>query len=373
MSFATKYRPTTFDQVVGQPEAVKSLRGLISKEDFPAALLFCGDRSTGKTTLARLVCLYLNCQGEEDEPCGTCKSCVAMLAAIQGDGDHPDLVEKNAASDRGIEMIRELEKTARYSPRFKRRIILLDEAHMLTDQAQQASLKLLEEPPSKRCTFILCTTNPEKLLGAIMSRCTVFQLADIPVGQVARLVHRVAKLEKVAIPKAAAVQIAEAAHGHPREALTLLQQVCAVFDGRAIDLKELPTVIEASETVQPTIAVQQWIRSILLAKYGNALLATQRVGSADYFCKMAIEAVQMLLRGWIDADKLVDRSKFWLLKNVPVPKAPDDAVDMQALVDTWADILGLLLDAQERVKRYQNDGLAVLDHVTCKVVARVKR
>lgn len=369
MSFATKYRPVTFDQVVGQADAVRALRGLIGKEDFPAALLFCGDRSTGKTTLARLVCLYTNCQGEGPEPCGTCKSCVAMLAAIRGDGDHPDLVEKNAASERGIETIRELEKTARYSPRFRRRFILLDEAHMLTDQAQQASLKLFEEPPSKRCTFILCTTNPEKLLGAIMSRCAVFQLADIPIVQVARLVHRVAKLEKVQIPKAAAVQIAEATHGHPREALTLLQQVCAVFDGRAIDLKELPTVIEASETVQPTIAVQQWLKSLLSGKYGTALLAVQRVGSPEYFCKVAIEAIQMMLRGWIDREKLVDQSKFWLLKNVPVP-SPNDGIQV---LDTWVQILGDLLDAQERVKRYQNDGLAVLDHLTYRVVGRVKR
>jgi DNA polymerase III subunit gamma/tau len=319
--------------------------------------------------LARLLCLYCNCQAPVDhEPCGQCDSCAAMLQAIVGEGQHPDLEEKNAADERGIDMIRALISSARYKPRYNYRVIVLDEAHALTDQAFQASLKLFEEPPSKHSIFVLCTTNPEKLPSTIMSRCAVVRLQDVPVVDTARLLLRVARQEVKALPKKAALQIAEAAHGHPREALTLLQQVFATFDGREIVVEELPAVIEVADVVAPYLAVQRWLSAVLAGKYGNALLALQRSPSMEYFSKAAIETLRMVLHGWIAPDQLVDKSKFWMLKEVRVPSAKIGL----AHLDLWVEVLGILVEAQERLKRYQVEASAVMELATYQIVGKVK-
>lgn len=370
MNFATKYRPTSFRQVVGQAAATEALLGLIT-QGLPNTILLCGQHSTGKTTLARLICLYVNCESptEEGEPCRECSSCQAMLQVITGEGDHPDYDERNAAGkdERGIEMIQTLTSQAKYRPRYKRRCFVLDEAHMLTPQAMQAGLKLFEEPPSKSCLFILCTTNPEKLPITDLSRCMVFSLKDITPTDTARLLLRAARREQKELPKAVALRIAEAANGYPREALILLQQVFATFNGQEIDVQKLPAIIEKSDAVAPYLAVQRWLMAVIEGRYGNALLALQKSPSMDYFSKTAIETLRMMMHGWI-SEHLVDQSKRWMLKEVKTLPAKVGL----AQLDLWVEVLGILLAAQEQVKRYQVDGIAAMELATYQIVAKVK-
>jgi DNA polymerase-3 subunit gamma/tau len=299
MDFAAKYRPTSFSQVIGQDTTTTILRGMLRKNTIPPLLLLCGPRSAGKTTLARLLGLYANCVQltAEDEPCGTCTSCKMMLKAIRGEGEHPDFMEKNAASDRGIDMIRALETVAHYAPRYKHRFILLDEVHALTAQAFQAGLKLFEEPPG-RTRFIFCTTEPEQLPQTIASRCTVFPLDAIPPITVAKLLHRVAKQENQTVPKEALIQIAEATHGHPREALKVLQQAIDAGDG-TFDLAKLPQILAQSDAVAPYIAVQKWMRAVLEGRYGNAMLALRKAPSMEYFAGAAIDTLRQMVHLWI--------------------------------------------------------------------------
>lgn len=371
MNFATKYRPTSFRQVVGQTAATEALLGLI-KQGLPNTILLCGQHSTGKTTLARLICLYVNCANptEEGEPCRECPSCQAMLQVIVGEGEHQDYDERNAAGkdERGIEMIQTLTSLAKYRPRYKRRCFVLDEAHMLTPQAMQAGLKLFEEPPSKNCLFILCTTNPEKLPITDLSRCMVFSLKDITPTDTARLLLRAARREQKELPKAVALQIAEAANGYPREALILLQQVFATFNGQEIDVQKLPAIIEKSDAVAPYLAVQRWLTAVIEGRYGNALLALQKSPSMEYFSKAAVETLRMMMHGWI-SDHLVDQSKRWMLKEVKTLPAKVGLTQL----DLWVEVLGILLTAQEQVKRYQVDGIAAMELATYQIVAKVKQ
>jgi len=370
MDFATKYRPTSLSQLVGQDTTAAILRATLSKGDIGPVTLLCGPRSTGKTTIARLMGLYANCTNFDtatNEPCGTCPSCRQMLRAIHGEGEHPDFLEKNAASERGIDMIRALETVARYAPRYKWRFVLLDEVHALTPQAFQAGLKLFEEPPG-RTRFIFCTTEPEQLPSTIMSRCTVFSLDAIPPMTVAKLLHRVSKTEGQTIPKEALVQIAEAVHGHPREALKVLQQVVAAGNG-TFDPAQLPKVLEQSDTLAPYVAIQKWTRAVIEGKFGNALIAVRKAPSADYFASGAIDTIRQMIHLWISKDKLADPNKMWLLKDVPFPPAEKGL----AALPLWTSILEILLDTQAKVKQYHNDPVALLEVATLRIVTLTKQ
>lgn len=369
MDFATKYRPTSLNQLIGQDTTVAIMRSTLAQKDLGPVTLLCGPRSAGKTTIARLMGLYANCVNLDPttgEPCGTCPSCRQMLRAIHGEGEHPDFLEKNAASDRGIDMIRALETIARYAPRYNWRFILLDEVHALTSQAFQAGLKLFEEPPGKT-RFIFCTTEPEQLPPTIMSRCTVFNLEAIPALAVAKLLHRVAKQEGQTIPKEALLSIAEATHGHPREALKILQQTIAAGNG-TFDPTQLPQILEQSDVLAPYIAIQKWMRAVLEGKFGNALYAIHKAPSAEYFASGAIDTVRQMLHVWLSKEHLADQNKMWLLRDVPIANAEQGLVKL----GMWASVLEILLDTQAKVKQYHNDPIALLEVATLRIVNLVK-
>lgn len=214
-SWARNYRPRKFSDIAGQATAVSTLRGRIKQGKVPSFLLIVGPSGCGKTTLARLYSRYLNC--ESGTACGKCPSC-------KHDPDnHPDINELNAAEARGIDDIRSLVATARFKPRYKVRTIILDEAHQLTPQAQQAFLKPLEDTP-KSTMYVVCTTDPEKLPTAMLTRAVTTISVDMPkASDMEARLRAIAEAEGMKVKSELLTGIVQASGGHVRSAINLLE------------------------------------------------------------------------------------------------------------------------------------------------------
>lgn len=241
---ARKYRPQVFDEVIGQPLITGTLKNAIQHDRVAHGYIFSGARGVGKTTTARILAKALNCaQGPTATPDGTCPSCVEIAA-----GNSVDVLEIDAASNRGIDEIRELRETVRYLPaRDRYKVFIIDEVHMLTTEAFNALLKTLEEPPP-RSLFILATTEPHKLPSTIQSRCQHFAFRLLDYAEVYTQLERICASEKVQTNEKALSAIAQAAEGSLRDALSILDQVIAACGDRLDEnrVRQLLGVVPAS-------------------------------------------------------------------------------------------------------------------------------
>jgi len=222
-----KYRPQDFDEVVGQEAVVRTLRNAIETGQVRQAYLFAGPRGTGKTSLARILAKGLNCaQGPTPSPDKTCHACVAIA-----NGTSLDVVEMDAASQRGIDDIREIRERVVLQPvEGRSKVYILDEAHQLTDAAFNALLKLIEEPPP-HLVFVFCTTELGKMLATVRSRCQTFVLSRPRLPDLVRVLRRVADGEGIEAPDAALSLIARGARGSYRDAVSTLDQLSAATEG----------------------------------------------------------------------------------------------------------------------------------------------
>ena len=241
---ARKYRPQTFTEIVGQEHVTRTLANAIQSNRVAHAYIFSGVRGVGKTTTARILAKALNCaNGPTPTPDNECDSCKAIAA-----GTSLDVLEIDAASNRGIDQIRELREMVRYAPAASRyKVVILDEAHQLTDEASNALLKTLEEPP-ERVVFILATTQPEDLGDTIKSRAQLFQFRLLSFQEISDELDRVAKAEKLTIEPAAVAVLARAAEGSLRDGLSLLEQAIAYCGETITDahVRELLGVVAES-------------------------------------------------------------------------------------------------------------------------------
>jgi DNA polymerase-3 subunit gamma/tau len=287
---ARKWRPQTFDDLVGQQHVTETLKNAIKNDRVAHAYIFSGARGVGKTTAARILAKALNCvKGPTATPCGECDSCREIAA-----GTSLDVIEIDAASNRGIDQIRELREMVKYAPAASRsKVVILDEAHMLTGEASNALLKTLEEPPD-RVIFVMATTQPEDLVDTIRSRSQHFHFRALTFAEIAGRLEEIAKKENLKIEAGAMAVIARMAEGSLRDALSLLEQARA-FCGDTISDKAVRELLG----VVPDDALEELIQAIAEASADRALGLVhtfQKEGrNLQHFSREAIRHMRNLL------------------------------------------------------------------------------
>lgn len=236
------YRPAKFSEVVGQDYIVKTLTNAIRNNKIAHAYLFAGPRGTGKTSIAKLFAKAINCQDFKEEACDSCANCKAYL-----EGNHPDIIELDAASNNGVDDIRQIIEQVPYAPMLgKYKVYIIDEVHMLTTQAFNALLKTLEEPPA-HVIFILATTDPQKVIPTVLSRCQRYNFSKINPYEIRKRTMEILQKENIPYEEKAVEEIARMAEGGMRDALSLLEQ-CLSYNPDALNLEDVEHIFGLTST-----------------------------------------------------------------------------------------------------------------------------
>lgn len=246
------YRPQTFEEVVGQQHIVVTLKNAIRTNKLSHAYLFSGPRGTGKTSVAKILGKAINCTSNEDKPCEKCASCLSISK-----GNHPDIIEIDAASNNGVDEIRELIDKVKYAPlELKTKVYIIDEVHMLTTGAFNALLKTLEEPPS-HVIFILATTEPHKVIPTIISRCQRFDFTKVSNTDIESRLDSILDEEEIYVDSGVTRLVSQLADGGMRDALSILEQIIA-YSGEKITVDDVYKVYGLT-TSQEKIALLKTI------------------------------------------------------------------------------------------------------------------
>jgi DNA polymerase-3 subunit gamma/tau len=316
--FARKYRPQTFDDLVGQAHVSRTLKNAVAQNRLAHAYLFVGPRGIGKTSTARILAKALNCvKGPTVNPDNTCDNCKEIAA-----GNSLDVLEIDGASNNGVEQVRELRENVRYAPSKSRyKIYIIDEVHMLTAAAFNALLKTLEEPPP-HVKFIFATTEPQRVLPTIVSRCQRFDLHRIPAKLIADHLQFIAKQEKITLDSAAAHAIARGAEGGLRDAESMLDQLVA-FCGEKISEQDVLNVF--GFTSEQTVV-----------NLTGKILGSETAAALDLLYQEC-EAGKDMMR--LMSDLISYLRDLLVFKAKPDAVANDVDPEMQKLLATQADLI----------------------------------
>lgn len=287
---ARKYRPGTFDDVIGQPHIVQTLMNAVSTKRIAHAYLFSGTRGVGKTTVARILAKALNCeQGPTGHPCNRCPNCQEIMR-----GSSVDVVEIDGASNTSVDDVREIRENVKFSPfRGQYRVYIIDEVHMLSNSAFNALLKTLEEPPA-HVVFIFATTEIHKIPATILSRCQHYNFRRIAQTEIMKQLRHVAEQEQLALEERSLVALARASEGSLRDALSLLDQAVA-FGGKTIEHHDLEILLGAV----PHELVQNLINAVMAQNSSAALTVLASLLDQGHdlraFCANVVEQFRHLL------------------------------------------------------------------------------
>ena len=316
---ARKYRSQTFDEVVGQEPIAQTLRNAIKTDRVAHAYLFTGTRGIGKTTMARVLAKALNClstDGPTSEPCCKCESCIAINL-----GDDIDVIEIDGASNRGIENIRELRQNVIYAPaRARFKIYIIDEVHMLTTEAFNALLKTLEEPPG-HVKFIFATTEPNKVIPTIQSRCQRFDFNNISAKAIAGQLKKILKQEKIKFDQDVALLLARMANGSMRDSLSLLD--------RLLSTGQQPLTVALFEEFLGTSGSEKVYELV------------EKIGDSD--AAATLDAVAELVRGGLSEVLIVD-AIIDCMRDLMVVKSAGIDSQLLILTEQQRNKVGLLAD-----------------------------
>jgi DNA polymerase III subunit gamma/tau len=348
---ARRYRSATFDEVIGQQHIAQTLKNAISSDRLAHAYLFCGTRGTGKTSMARILAKALNCLNAKSatpDPCGKCDSCIAIAR-----GDDIDVIEIDAASNTGVDHVREIIENSQYRPaRSRFKVYIIDEVHMLSKSAFNALLKTLEEPP-EHVKFILATTEPEKVLPTILSRCQRYDFRTISAKEIAGHLREICKKEKIQADEDALALVARAGAGSMRDALSLLDRLLSLGE------KHL-----TSGTIEKILGLP---RAQLIGQLAES------IGSGD--AKGILQQADEMIRAGLSPDALIvalaDHLRNLLVirtcgmdsELLDLPGAPDRNLTTQAEkfeVITLAQDIAILEELRRNLRQNQT-GRAMLD------------
>lgn len=305
------YRPQTFEEVAGQKHIIRTLKNALASNKIAHAYLFCGPRGTGKTTMAKLFAKALNCEHGVGQQCNECSNCVEIT-----EGSHPDVIEIDAASNNGVEQVRDLIDKVNYLPlKGKYKVYIIDEVHMMTANAFNALLKTLEEPPA-HVIFILATTEPHNILPTILSRCQRYDFTKVSDADIEERMMTILEKEGVAYDKDAVRAIISLADGGMRDALSILDQILA-YSNNTLSEDDVYSIFGLISTREKI----------------NLLLD---INSGDV--SRTLERIKSFYEGGVDLKRLTENI-LEILKDTLIYKKTSEATELSVLTEKDAEAL----------------------------------
>ncbi len=339
---ARKFRPGTFESLIGQPHVVQTLSNAITRKQVAHAYVFSGMRGVGKTTVARILAKALNCDtGPTTDPCETCESCVEITR-----GNSVDVIEIDGASNTGVDDVRELRENVKFAPfRGSYRIYIIDEVHMLSNSAFNALLKTLEEPPP-HAVFIFATTEVHKIPATILSRCQHFTFRRIPRREIIARLQHVAGQNQVAIEERSLGAIARASDGSMRDALSLFDQAVA-FGGTTITDQDIDSMLG----VVPDELVRRLVQTVMQQNAAAAVSLVGEVLDSGYDLRAYCGEIVERMRNMLIAAIVPSRDRVESLIDLPSEEVEHIISNAQAFsVEQLQELLAIFSQVEDRLR-----------------------